>query len=177
MFVLNIRDSAYNSVGLTIAQQLGKLPGAENVMIVTPEETRMFDLRGKAIAPARTTSSLPTTQQAQPSQQEPEDDTDFDSDPQADAQRLAAEASAEADRIMNGLDADPTLNSSVPDSPAASRKAMLDQRRAEASTAQSVCGRCRGQCVILVPMEGGTAVEQSCPVCRGEGFIRRYGHR
>lgn len=192
VFVLNIRDSAFSGVGIAIAQELGKQQGASGIMIVTPDDTRMFNLNGKAVSHAGSPSASPTARATAPSAtanpqvgvgtEGESEEEDWEEDPQALAQRLAAEAEREANRIMQGGDAQvtaPPADDIPPDSPLARRRALAQARReaGDVSRPNSACLRCRGVGRTLVAMESGGAVEQNCPVCRGTGQVIAFGRR
>lgn len=50
-------------------------------------------------------------------------------------------------------------------------------RPAQVAGHDEQCGRCSGKGQVAVMLEGGTPAESACPVCKGEGVMRRYGAR
>lgn len=182
VYVLRINDIKYNSIGAAIGRAL---TDGTSIVVVTPTDTRMFDLKptgGSGATRASTKLDRVGVGQGEGAGAlAPEDQADadeFDNDPQAAAQRLALEAEASA-RSVGAEDTQDLDNQlATAETPADRRKALKAIRDAEgSSTNNSICGRCRGAGQIAVALESGGVVDQACPVCRGQGSIRRYGSR
>jgi len=142
-------------------------------MIVTPTDTKMFDIEGRE-------QPIPSRQRVTPAPALPDASEPDDEDIQ---DRFIAEAEA-GDAIIDAnasaiaaatAEAESAIASA--DTPAARRKAMMDMRRAERAGSASTCGRCSGAGVVPVAMPDGRASQAACPLCQGKGAIQRYGAR
>lgn len=173
VYVLRIADIRYNPVALAIAKHL---TDADSLVVVTPTDTKMFNLiEGKEIGSAKTTTTIRETPAPYTPYESVAGADAFADDPQSVAQQLAREADATAAEagITDTTDLQDQINHA--DTPAARRKAMMEMRKAESSGVMSTCGRCRGVGQVPVALEGGGTTSAACPVCQGKGGIRRYG--
>jgi hypothetical protein len=172
--VLRIHDLSYSSIVSAIAQALPS--DVQSLMLVTPTDTKMFNLKEQSHEPARqrTNGAAAVGEAAAPvDSSESEGEPDFDSDPQAEALRLAAEGDAAAQAA--GLE-EARATANAAETTAERREALKQLRRAEGEAGQdATCGRCRGAGQIGIAMPDGGASTAACPVCQGRGTIRRYG--
>ena len=176
--VLRIHDLAYSSIVSVIAQALPS--DIHQLMLVTPTDTKMFNLTEQAHAPSQQTQLVSPRVASngaahEVAAEESEDDPDFSDDPQAEAIRLAQEGDAAA--IRAGLE-EAQAEAATAETPAERRAALTRMRRAEGEAGQdATCGRCRGAGQVNMAMPDGGATTSACPVCMGRGTIRRYGSR
>lgn len=150
--VLRIHDMTYSDVVSSVVKHLPA--DVINLMLVTPTDTKMFDIEGRAIEHA----STPVEAQAD----EPDVQEQFISD-------TVEQVPADIEQAQAAVDTAST--------PAARRKAMMDMRKAERAGSTSVCGRCRGAGHVPVAMPDGGSSTAACPLCKGSGAIQRYGMR
>jgi len=153
--VLRIHDMAYSDVVPSLVKHLPA--DVLNLMLVTPTDTKMFDIEGRM----QHAPSLPDAH-------EPEQE-----DVQEEFIRSVApeEVPDESEREQ----AEAELQSA--ETPADRRKALNKIRRTEQAGNTSTCGRCRGAGVVPVAMPDGGASNAACPLCQGKGSIQRYGVR
>lgn len=176
VYVLRISDTRYNSLAAAIGREIKDGTG---IVVVTPTDTRMFELKAgthdRPSAPPRNPQAAP----APPVEDEQGAQGDeFASDPQQEAAQLAGEAEAQAREAGAGSLEDLQQELDNADTPAQRRTALKAIRQQSAPAApNSACGRCRGVGQVMVALESGGAVPQVCPVCRGNGEITRFGVR
>lgn len=177
VYVLRISDIKYNPIAAAIGREIKDGTG---IVVVTPTDTKMFELKQ-----ARPSNARPTVATGNPqagSVVEAEDESNIEdnksgTDPQQEAARLAQEAEAQAQEA--GVESLEQLEEELAtaETPAQRRNALKAIRKTEDAGNNSTCGRCRGVGQIMVALESGGAVPQACPVCRGQGSIRRFGMR
>jgi hypothetical protein len=124
------------------------LEDAQSFVIITPNDVKVF-----AVGSNGSSGSAAT---------------DYESSVPIDAETQAAIDAQEEHSIPGSEEEEP------PAPPARTRK-----RAKPASVAghDEQCGRCGGQGRVAIMLEGGAPSDAPCPICKGEGVVRRYGAR
>lgn len=164
VYLLRLYDAAYTECGIAAMKTLRD---ASSLIIVTPTETKTFEIARVATPPqARVSAGVRDAAVDVDVAEIPEEELDEETraaiaaetgeaapDPMEEAMALAERGEQEHDQ-----------------SPGVRRRAPRQE-----NVGNSPCGRCSGQGTIKTPLEGGGFVDGTCPVCRGRGTIQRYG--
>ena len=168
--VLRIHDLSFSGVVSAVVQSLPA--GVTSLMLVTPTDTKMFQITGKGATHVDTSRKQVSYSQAGDDEaslgevEEASGGEEFEDDPQA---RAIAEAERDESESA-GVEASPIADHS-------NREAVREFRRATAVPASDPCQRCGGSGKIALALPDGGATEAPCGVCRGAGVIRRFGVR
>lgn len=64
-----------------------------------------------------------------------------------------------------------------PEEAGESTRVVKRKRPAQVAGHDEACARCAGTGKAKVILDGGAGAETPCPICKGEGVMRRYGAR
>jgi hypothetical protein len=189
----------YSRADIRLAASLtNSLTDADSLLVITPDDTKLFQLRpidaSQPGVPGQRDQRSPAQRQfgtfpaPDPDQDEGEEgegdqQVQDEDDPQMTALRLAGEdetGELEQGGAMGGEGDDendaPSPRGRSKVRPAGGMRAVRRERKDNPLRgSNSVCGRCRGVGQVQVALEGGASGTATCPVCQGEGEIRRYG--
>lgn len=155
VYLLRLYDAAFTECGIAAMQ---KLKDATSIIIVTPTDTKTFNI-GRTQAPLPAPVTMP----------EEDDGVPVEIDEEGGIHE-AGEAEEDVDPMEAAMALAETEEHEHDQSPGVRRRA-----RSSPQPGNSPCGRCNGQGLIKTPLEGGGWVDGTCPVCRGQGTIQRYG--
>lgn len=149
-YILRLGDARFRSLVVGVSKLL---PGARRLIIVTPTDVKFFTGDG----------------------------THVDSGAEGGAGDLVAqEAEADAE-VTADEEAHPLPHQPLPEEPppetappkAVGRRKPL--RSTEKAGTLEACQRCAGTGTIRTLMPDNTAAESACPICQGEGTMKRFG--
>jgi hypothetical protein len=168
-FVIRVGDLRYRPLIVGVTKLL---PDAESLVIITPQDIKVYAVG----AAGGSNGSRPVA--------DPSDAGGAGSDSvesaELDADTLAAIAKEEG-RAMPGDAADVAPATAAAEVVGETPQGTKVVRRKKSPTPiaghEEACQRCGGAGRIKILLDGGSASETGCPICRGEGTIRRYGSK
>ena len=137
----------YDLKDQSIAAAIAKLiPDLESLLLVTPTEMRVFSGVRQEVRTEAATAETRFPVNTGDHRAETSDD------PMASAMAIAEEE----------------------EKPTPIKRDSRSSRRSSAE-AETPCGRCAGHGTIQMLMDGGQPAETTCPVCKGEKIVKRFG--
>ena len=158
-YIVRVSDLRYRPLVVAVRNAL---PDLASLVVVTPTDIKVFAGTGEVAGPPPVVN--------------------FPAEPEgpelSDEALQAAIAEQEGHALPNAEPAEPVLpaGQEVVGETAQGTK-VVRRRKSNTPSAghDETCQRCRGGGKVQMLMDGGNAAETTCPICKGEGMIRRYG--
>jgi len=151
-YILRVADVRHRPLVIGVTKLL---TDATSFVLITPSDIKVFNVvGGNGTGPTEIADAIPET-------------TDV----------VDAETQAAIDAIDAGADPGAPPASEIVGETPQQTKVVRRKRPAPVAGHDEQCQRCSGAGKIEVLMDGGKPAETTCPICRGEGIMRRYGAR
>jgi len=164
-FIIKVGDLRYRPLIVGVTKLL---PDAESLIVITPSDIRVY-----AVGGGNGSGPVADPSDAGGASADSVDAAELDAD------TLAAIAKEEG-RAMPGDAADVAPASAVEvvgETPQGTKVVRRKKSPVPIAGHEESCQRCAGLGRIKILLDGGSASETGCPICSGNGTIRRYGSK
>jgi hypothetical protein len=158
--ILRIYDTSDMDIALNVAKNVE----SGTLIIVTPTDTRIFEL--EASSDQLESVTQPRSRKT-PAPSKPIEDTDDGAEDAENIENVDADADADIDVNFSDDPMTKAMDMATEDEPTVMKTRKRETRASNQNQPNSPCGRCDGR--------GTTVAGGNCPVCQGRGEIRRYG--
>jgi len=170
-FIIKVGDLRYRPLIVGVTKLL---PDAESLVIITPQDIKVYAVGAVG------GSNGAGADRADGSSPSGDGVASGAATEELDAETMAAIAKEEG-RAMPGDAADvaPATATAevVGETPQGTKVVRRKKSPVPIAGHEEACQRCAGLGRIKILLDGGSASETGCPICSGQGTIRRYGNK